>query len=53
MYRDYNIMEINILTFATLNIATRIFTYMHIRTTIQQPCTHIWPHTHSLSFTIL
>ena len=25
MYRDYNILEINILTFATLNVATRIF----------------------------
>ena len=51
MYRDYNIIEINILIIGTLNVATRIFTCM--RTTIQHPCPHILSCKHCLSFTIL
>ena len=51
MYRDYNIIEINILIFGALNVAGRIFTCM--RTAIQQPCPHILSRKHSLSFTIL
>ena len=41
MYSHYNIMEINILTFAALNAASG---FSHICTTIQWPHTTLYPY---------